>query len=152
MDKQQDKNWENQNFFVRYAKKYIDFRMGLAGAVVMAIIVFIINFDRGGWFWASIAALKQGSYTFLFGGVIMRMSELLSVNIKAKTKALIAACVLPSILSLTLTFGMHSLKGTPKPVQSTIPTAIFVIPSTAVWGVINRRKKDKKLQTKSATI
>ena len=119
--------------------------MGIAGALVMAVVVFVINFHgTNDWLGATTAALKQGTYTFFFGGIIMRMSELLSVNIEKKTIALIAACVLPSVLSLVLTFGLHSLKGTPKPTASTIPTAIFVIPSTAIWGIINRKKKDKK--------
>jgi hypothetical protein len=127
-----------------YGKKYVDYRMGMAGAVVMASIVFSINFyGTGNTFGATTAALKQGTYTFFFGGVITKMSERLSTEIRRKTLALIAACVIPSIVSLTLTFGMHNLKGTPKPLESTIPTAVMVIPSTFIWGYINRKKKDK---------
>ena len=130
---------------LKFGKKYIDFRMGVAGAVVMASIVFYINY-HGTYdtFGATTAALKQGTYTFFFGGVIMRMSELIATGIIKRQAALIAACVIPSIVSLSLTFGVHSLKGTPKPVESTIPTAIFVIPSTLIWGFIKRRKYEKK--------
>jgi len=117
--------------------------MGMAGAIVMAVIVFSINYyGLHDWRGASTAALKQGTYTFFFGGVIMKMSERLATGIHQRTVALIAACVVPSLISLSLTFGVHSMKGTPKPVKSTIPTAIFVIPSTAVWGRMNRKKMD----------
>jgi hypothetical protein len=125
-------------------RKYIDYRMGIAGAIVMATIVFSINiYGTGNVLGATTAALKQGTYTFFFGGVIMKMSERIATEVRRRTLALILACVIPSLVSLTLTFGLHNLKGTPKPVQSTIPTAVFVIPSTAVWG-FNRRKKLEK--------
>ena len=130
---------------LRFSKKYIDFRMGVAGAVVMASIVFYINYHGTQDTWgASTAALKQGTYTFFFGGVIMRMSELIATGVINRRVALIAACIIPSLVSLSLTFGVHSLKGTPKPIGSTIPTAIFVIPSTLVWGFIKRRKFDRQ--------
>jgi len=38
---------------------------------------------------------------------------------------------------------VHNLKGTPLPAKSTIPTAIFVIPSTAVWGRMKRNNMKK---------
>ncbi len=131
--------------------RYVDYRMGRYGAVVMATIVFLINFfgkkDELGIpqaaLWSTTAALKQGTYTFFFGGVIMKMSERLATEVRRRTLALVLACVVPSLVSLTLTFGMHNLKGTPLPAKSTIPTAIFVIPSTAVWGSIKRKKMGK---------
>jgi phage-related holin len=130
---------------LRFGKKYIDYRMGVAGAVVMASIVFYINYHgTQNTLGAATAALKQGTFTFFFGGVIMRMSELIATGVIKRRSALIAACIIPSLVSLSLTFGVHSLKGTPKPVYSTIPTVIFVIPSTLVWGFIKRRKYDKK--------
>ncbi|UBM62104.1 hypothetical protein LA303_11975 [Candidatus Sulfidibacterium hydrothermale] len=131
---------------IAFGRKYIDYRMGIYGAVVMASIVFYINFrgtqDYSG---ATTAALKQGTYTFFFGGFIMRLSERIAVEIRKKAIALILACVVPSLLSLVLTFGLHNLKGTPKPLQSTIPTAVFVIPATAVWGYLKRKKAEAKI-------
>ena len=133
------------NRIVRFGRKYIDYRMGVAGAVVMAGIVFYINYQgTQNTFGATTAALKQGTYTFFFGGVIMRMSELIATGVINRRVALIAACIIPSLVSLSLTFGVHSLKGTPKPLESTIPTAIFVIPSTLVWGFIKRRKYNQQ--------
>jgi hypothetical protein len=131
--------------FLKFFNKNVDYRMGVAGAVAMASIVFYINYyGTQNTFGASTAALKQGTYTFFFGGVIMRMSERISTEVGKRQKALLLACIIPSMVSLSLTFGLHNLKGTPKPVYSTIPTAIFVIPSTLIWGFIRRRKYDKK--------
>jgi hypothetical protein len=140
-----DKSLTVAGRILKFGKKNIDYRMGIAGAVVMASIVFYINYyGTQNTFGATTAALKQGTYTFFFGGVIMRMSERISTEVGKRKKALLLACIIPSMVSLSLTFGLHNLKGTPKPLQSTIPTAIFVIPSTMVWGFIRRRKYDKK--------
>jgi hypothetical protein len=40
---------------------------------------------------------------------------------------------------------MHNLKGTPKPLESTIPTTI-IIPATAIWGFKKRKESDFELQ------
>jgi hypothetical protein len=123
--------------------RYVDIRMGLYGGVVMGVIVFFVNyFHTREFFGPTTAALKQASYTFIFGGVIMRGSELLATRIRRRRVALLLACLIPSVVSIALTFAVHSLKGTPEPLYSTIPTAIFVIPSTAVWGVIRRKSAE----------
>ena len=132
------------NRLIKYGRKYIDYRMGMYGAIVMATIVFSINYyGTHDSFGATTAALKQGTYTFFFGGVIMRMSERIATEVGKRMLALLLACVVPSMVLLTLTFGVHNLKGTPKPLASTIPTAIFVIPSTLIWGLMSRKRMDK---------
>jgi hypothetical protein len=122
--------------------------MGFLGAGVLAGIVFVINYrgthELTG---ASTAALKQGTYTFLFGGIIMRGCENLATRISKQSVALAAATVIPSAVAICLTFGVHNLKGTPKPIESTIPTAVFVIPSTAIWGY-RKRKQNTILTSK----
>jgi len=124
----------------RFLSRYIDYKMGLYGGVVMGVIVFFVNyFHTYDWTGPTTAALKQAFYTFLFGGVIMRGSELLATRIPGRSSALLLACLIPSAVSIGLTFALHNLRGTPEPLASTIPTAIFVIPSTAVWGYLKRK-------------
>ena len=124
--------------------------MGLIGAAVMAAIVFVINYvATDELMGATTASLKQGSYTALFGGMIMRLSGFFATRIKNKFAALAAAMIIPSAIAISLTFGVHSMKGTPKPVESTIPTAFLVIPSTAVWGYL-RRRNNKSLSEVSS--
>jgi len=128
---------------IAYGRRYIDYKMGFAGAIVMAAVVFSINYFGTHFLAGSItAALKQGVYTFFFGGIIMRMSERIAVGIRRRMLALVLACIIPSTVSLVLTFGLHNLKGTPEPLKSTIPTAFFVIPSTWVWGSMKRKKME----------
>jgi len=119
--------------------RFIDYKMGIYGAMVMSVIVLAVNhYHTGEWIGAFTAALKQGIYTFLFGGIIMRGCEYLATRIRKQAIALAAAVIIPSAVSVSLTFAVHSMKGTPEPVASTIPTAIFVIPSTAIWGYKKR--------------
>jgi len=140
----QKETLNNQNRVRRIAvfgSRFIDYKMGLMGAGVMGCVVFGINY-YGSFelYGASTAALKQLVYTFLFGGIIMRGCEYLATRIRKPVFALAAAIILPSAVAIGLTYGVHSMKGTPKPVESTIPTAVLVIPSTAGWGYRKRKQ------------
>jgi hypothetical protein len=125
---------------INFGGRYINYRMGIYGAIFMGVIVFIINYSATNqWLPSTTAALKQGSYTFFFGGFIMKFCEYLAINIKKQTIALLAAIIIPTSIALTLTFGLHNLKGTPRPLASTIPT-LLIIPATAVVGYQKRKK------------
>jgi hypothetical protein len=121
--------------------KYFDFKIGIAGGLVMGIVIFCVNYFETYNLTGSItAALKQGVYTFLFGGSIMKLCENIALNVKNSWQAVSLAILVPSAISILLTYGVHSLKGTPLPLESTIPTAIFVIPSTLIWALMKRKK------------
>ena len=119
--------------------------MGLAGAVVLGSFVFFINYDHG--FWPGLtAASKQAFYTFFAGGLLTRLCENLSVRYEKKLPALLMAMSVPTILSLVLTYAVHSLRGTPEPLMSLIPTAIMSPPSFLWWGYVSRRRASGKVK------
>lgn len=127
-------------------QKFIDYKIGIAGAIVMGGIVFGINYFTTHEITGSVtAAIKQGSYTFLFGGTLMKGCEYLATTIKKRRVAIFESVIIPSVITMILTYTMHNLKGTPKPLESTIPTTI-IIPATAVWGYKKRNQMDLKLQ------
>ena len=73
-----------------FGSKYIDYKVGLIGAGVMGGIVFGINYyDSQEILGSTTAALKQGSYTFFFGGAVMKGCEYLATKINNKTKHLL---------------------------------------------------------------
>jgi hypothetical protein len=74
----------------------------------------------------------------------MKGCEYLATSIKKRSVALILSVVIPSVLTLILTYTMHNLKGTPKPLESTIPTTI-IIPATAIWGLKKRKESNWQL-------
>ncbi|MEA3479161.1 MAG: hypothetical protein U9R60_13325 [Bacteroidota bacterium] len=126
---------------IAFGSKYIDYKMAIAGAIVMAIIVFSVNYFKTSEMAGSLtAAIKQGVYTFFFGGFIMKTCERLSISIRKSFWAILLAIIIPSAIAITLTYIVHSLKGTPLPLESTIPTAILIIPATLWWSLRKRRK------------
>ena len=106
----------------------------------MGSAVFGINYFATIEFSGSVtAAIKQAAYTFLFGGIFMKACENLATKIESRKKAIIAAVIIPSAITLLLTFGVHSFKGTPKPLESTLPT-LLIIPATVVWSIRKRNQ------------
>jgi len=136
-------NESNPNLLKRisnFGSKFIDYKMGLIGAGIMSSLVFGINYhETNELFGSSTAALKQATYTFFVGGSIIKSCEYLATKIKNKSLAIASAIILPSALTLMLTYGVHNLKGTPEPEKSTIPTTI-IIPATAYWATRKRRQ------------
>ena len=118
--------------------------MGLVGALVMGTIVFFINWDHGIGL-GLIAATKQASYTFLAGGIMMRITENIAAYFTSNFVAIFLAVLTPTIIAVTLTYLLHSLKGTPEPLNSTIPTMILA-PWGFLWWAARKRRQLKKLK------
>jgi len=115
----------------------------MAGGLVMGLIVFYINYTHASDLQGSVtAALKQGIYTFFFGGIILKLCENIAASSLPAFAAILLGMIVTSAIAVSLTYGLHSLKGTPMPLESTIPTAVLVIPSTLVWGY--RKRKGRK--------
>lgn len=72
----------------------------------------------------------------------MKGCELIATGIRNKVMALFLSVLIPSSVTLILTFLMHNIKGTPKPFESTIPTLI-IIPATAIWGYMKQKEFDE---------
>lgn len=132
-----------------FGNNYIDYKMGLVGAAIMGSTVFGINYyETNDILGSTTAAMKQAGYTFFFGGSVMKLCKYLATSMKKEIRSLVAAVIIPSMITLSLTYGMHSLKGTPKPLESTIPTAL-VIPATVIVGYNERKKNEKNFIFKS---
>lgn len=124
-------------------QRFFNFKIGIAGALVMGISVFCINYFSTKFLFDSItAALKQSAYTFIFGGFLMKGCEYIASYFKKNSIAILLAIAIPTFITLSLTYGLHMLKGTPKPLASTLPT-LAIIPATAVWA-FRKRKLLKK--------
>ena len=122
--------------------KYFDLKMGLISGLGMGTVVFFINWDHGIDL-GLIAASKQALYTFLAGGVMMRMTENFASRFSNAFVAIFLAVLVPTIIAVTLTYILHSLKGTPEPLNSTIPT-IILAPFGFLWWALMKRKQFSK--------
>jgi hypothetical protein len=123
-----------RNFFLRH----VDVSTAWKAALILGVIVYAINFSHGALA-ALPAALKQATYTFFVAGFILRLCEKLSANAGLGIMALPLAVIIPSSIAIALTYLMHSLKGTPEPFYSTIPTILMAFPSFSVWAWRSRK-------------
>ncbi len=106
----------------------VDYGAALAAASLLGGIVFALNYAHGAGS-ATTAALKQATYTFFVAGFIVKNNERLARRLAAPRPSIALAVAVSSGLAVGLTFLVHSLKGTPEPVLSTMPTALIGPPS-----------------------
>jgi hypothetical protein len=126
-----------------FLDKRIDYPAAIAGAVVLGSIVFAINFDHG-WNSALLAAGKQFTYTFFAGGYMVRLNERIALALNPTIVAVPTGMLCAGGLAVTLTYLVHSLKGTPEPLNSTIPTMLLALLGFTFLGVRARRKKSQQ--------
>jgi len=108
-------------------------------ALFLGAVVYAINFSHGAMA-ALPAALKQALYTLLASGFIVRLCENLITKVRPMVIAWPLAVLVPSAVAVSLTYIMHSLKGTPEPLYSTLPTVLVTPPAFAVWAWRSLRK------------
>ena len=109
----------------------------------MGTVVWFINADHGFWP-AMVAALKQAGYTFLVAGLFIRFLQFLVTYIDNKVVAIAVSVLATSLLTISLVFIVHSIKGTPKPFYSTLATIILAPLSYLGLAIRTRRIADKK--------
>lgn len=124
---------------VRRCSRIIDFPTAFAGAVIMGVIVGYINRKFGIWP-ASTAAMKQAVYTFFFGGMLTRLLYIISDKIDGIFKATLISALIVTVITVTMVYAVHSMKGTPRPLESTVPTALLA-PFGFSFLAYRRKKK-----------
>ena len=116
--------------------------LGILGGVVMGGVVYYVNSEYG-FSPASIAALKQATYTTLIGGSMMKLCENIAISFKNKNLSKVTSAIVPSAITIGLTYLVHSMKGTPEPFNSTIPTILIGPPVFAWWGNKKRNRLEE---------
>jgi hypothetical protein len=103
---------------------WFDLPMACLGAVVSGVIVAWINSEHG-FLPALTAATKQAFYAFFATGLILQFYRWLALRPVAPLLAISMAVLIPLFLTMGLLYGMHSMKGTPEPLYSTIPGTLL---------------------------
>ncbi len=106
----------------------------------MGTIVFFVNLEFG-WQAATPAAVKQAAYTFLFGGIVIKLCETLALKPQNKWKGIFLGAIVASIITISAVFLVHNLKGTPKPFESTLPVIILGPPGFIFLAARSRKEK-----------
>jgi hypothetical protein len=125
--------------FRTFLDKHIDYPAAVAGAIVLGSIVFVINYDHG-WNNAVLAAGKQAIYTFFAGGYMVRLNERIALALNPAIVAVPAGVLCAGGLAVSLTYLVHSLKGTPEPLNSTVPTMVLALLGFTFLGVWARNQ------------
>lgn len=133
---------------VAWFAELIDLRMAFAGSAVMGTLVWAINAGDDATL-ALVAAAKQVGYTFFFAGFVMRLCERLARQLEPRSRALWLGFLVPSLLAVGLTYGVHSLRGTPRPLLSTLPTLLLGPPSFLIWSRRHRARREAELDPSS---
>ncbi|MDE0949857.1 MAG: hypothetical protein OSA45_01200 [Halioglobus sp.] len=129
-----------------FLDKRIDYPAAIAGAIVLGSIVFFINMDHG-WNSALLAAAKQSTYTFFAGGYMVRLNERIALALNPAIVAVPAGMLCAGGLAVSLTYLVHSLKGTPEPLNSTIPTMLLVPIAFVFLGARARHKSTRRYES-----
>lgn len=118
--------------------RHVDPRMAVLGALFLGGAVFAINYAEHGLRGASTAAAKQAAYTFFVGGFVTRTCERFAIRGPRKWPAVARGTAVASAIALALTYGVHSLRGTPEPLLSLLPTLVAAPPAFVAWGLRKR--------------
>lgn len=113
--------------------KYVDVSTAWKAALLLGVVVYAINFSHGALA-ALPAALKQAAYTLLASGFIVRLCENLINRVRPLYLAWPLAILIPTAVAVVLTYLVHSLRGTPEPLYSTLPTLLVTPPAFAGWA------------------
>ena len=128
------------NKVLPFLNKFINLKMGFAGSIVMGAIVWGINSGHG-WWPATTAAMKQAAYTFIFGGILIKILDTIATKISNRYLAIATATMTVSTITIILVYIVHNFKGTPMPFESTLPTIIMAPPGFLALAIRKRIKK-----------
>ena len=133
-----------------FLDRHIDYPAAVAGALVLGSIVLVINIDHG-WSSGLMAGAKQATYTFFAGGFMVRLNERIALALNPAAFAVLAGSLCAGGLAVALTFLVHSLRGTPEPFNSTVPTMVLALLGFTVLGA-RARHKQAQADTAEGTI
>ena len=117
----------------------IDYGGAIMAATLLGTVVFWINRSHGAS-GAATAALKQATYTFFVAGFIVKNNERLARRWESPVRSTLLAAGVSACMAVGLTFFVHSLKGTPEPLLSTLPTALMGPPGFSLLAWRARRQ------------
>lgn len=125
---------------------WFDGRAAIGGALLMSSVVALVNSPHGATAMATSAA-KQFAYTFFFAGLIMRFCTWLAERPGPRAWIVATGIVIPSVITIVLIYFVHSLRGTPEPIISTMAVAMIAVPSFTMWSFRTRREHEERVQT-----
>lgn len=143
--KEQDYKTEKSKSIYSLLKKNIDYKKGAIFGGLAGLAVGLIN-CREGLEYALSSGSKEAAKCMAIGTMNISICQKLATSIENKVKAYTLATIIPAVLSMGITYGVHAyLKGTPHPIKSTSPTALSA-PFFLAIAMRARKLADKEIQ------
>ena len=129
---------------------YFNLPIGLAAGIFMFGVEHYINKEYGSLA-AMTAGVKQAATSFFTGGAITGLCENLALRVRNRKAALLSSTLVPFMLATGISYGVHNfIKGTPRPVASTVPVAAVTFPTFAFIGHKRRNQLESLLDESSS--
>jgi hypothetical protein len=125
-----------------------DIKAAILAGILLGAIVAWVNSGHG--IEAAISSgLSQGLYSFVVAGLSAQLCRNFTHGSVNKLAGIIKAVLIPTMLTVTLVYLMHSTRGTPEPFYSSIPVAILSLISFSIIALHALREKDNHQQADS---
>ena len=129
-------------------KQNFDFKKGAFFGGLSGIVVGFIN-SKEGLEYAFYSGSKETVKCLAIGSLNIGICRRLATTIENKTKALVYATVVPTIMSSALTYGVHEyLQGTPHPGESTLPT-LLAAPFFLGLAIRERKIQEREMKERN---
>ena len=128
--------------FYYWSKKYINYKIGLIGAVITGLIAFASNYSHGSSP-AAYAFVKQAVFVFFFGGYNIKTCEKLSETFNLRFLSLTAATLVPVLQAAIAFYILHKIGGTPEAAITALAASAVNLPPFFVFGYIYRKHHEK---------
>ncbi len=102
----------------------------------MGVLSGLPNVQHG-WEAFFTATLKQMGYSTLSAVTLLSLYNYLEKRVKNIPEELIPVLV-PILVTISLNYGLHNLKGTEEPLLSTLPTAVSASLGFPIWHLRTR--------------
>lgn len=117
------------------SRQWFDIKSAILGALLMSTLVGLVNAGYG-LLPALTAAAKQAAYTFFVAGFIMEFCRWLAQRPMQASAAIATATLLPTVITGVAVYTLHSFRGTPEPILSTIPVVVLCL---AAFFLVSRK-------------
>jgi Kef-type K+ transport system membrane component KefB len=122
-----------------------DVKAAIIGGILLGTIVAWVNSGHGTE--AAISSgLRQALYSFFVAGLSAQLCRNLTDSRANKMLTIVKAVLVPTMLTVSLVYIMHSTRGTPEPFFSSIPVAILSLISFSVIALHALREKGNHQQ------
>lgn len=133
--------------FYEWSKKYVNYKIGLMGAIGAGSIACYSNYKHG-FVPSALAFGKQAVFALCVGGYNSRVCEKMARKYKSKTLSLAVATFVPTVQTGLALYIYHKCLLTPEAFKTALNISIINLPAFLIMGYYFRRNHEKGIKGK----